>query len=471
MHAFKQLRRSVALAAAGATAGVLLAFGGTPAFALSQVQIYGSGASLQEQLQDNILIPNAGISPDPTFTSTTSGSGAAEFGLGNGKLNLTEDSNADKASQLDAYIALDSPPSSGELSNAVSASGSAAVTVPVAQTPLAILLALPTDVTLNSSQSIQISNDVLDELFAGKIPASSPYGANTWGAFLKAVGLTPIASGSPSVGQFLDTGSSSAKTGGYAPITLEFRKNGAGTTLNLKEYLDLVDSSTWSSFVSENSYAVSSNWPSGVTSYLPAENGNSTDANEVSAVMSTAGTVGYATLGDTVSGSFSNKPTSLTGGYQVLYAQLQDNGTSGSPIYADPLNGSSANVYTGSEVNINGGGGVGEWFPPSAWDDSWGATEASDPTVYEDAGETGDYYPLVAVAYDIAWLNYSASGLSSDYGSSPTNSGYTAQQLLEFATSSTGQSDINSNDDYAELPSGILTDAQKAAAAVDSSSE
>jgi hypothetical protein len=461
MHSFKHLRRLAVLAVGLASAGVLLAFGGTPAFATdSLVQIYGSGAALQNQLQNDILIPDSPLTTTPIYTQTTSGSGAAEFGLETGSLNLTEDPTADKLStpQLDAYVGVDSPPSSTELSNADTASGSDLVTVPVAQTALAIPASLPVGLLLNSSQSLKLKSLLLGQLFAGTIPAQGGYSANTWGALLIELGLTKITTGSPSVGQFLDSG------GGTTTISVETRKNGAGTTLNLKQYVASVDATDWSGItVDENAYGTNE-WPSGAT--ITASPGNSTDAAEASAVANNPGQVGYATAGDAVSAGFLLLPLLLTVAskeFQSFWFGLQDNGTkeTGTVVYANPVSGSASNVYTGSSSS------VGTWDPPgSPWDGTWAGSDASDDNVYNDAGEEVAYYPLVAVAYDLAWLNYAASGLSSDYPA-PLNAGYTAQQFLEFATGSTGQSDIESSSYYyAELPSSVLTDAQDAAAAV-----
>lgn len=468
MYSFRHLRRHAALAVGTAAAGVLLAFGGTPAFATDTlVQIYGSGASLQNQLQNTALIPNTPWEPFPIYTSTTSGSGAAEFGLGGAGLSLSSDPTAGKLAtpQLDAYVGVDSPPSAAELNDAKTASGSGLVTVPVAQTPLVILVSLPVGILLNSTQQILLKNKLLGQLFAGTIPAGGGYAANTWGAFLIELGLTKITSGSPTLGQFLDSG------GGSTTIGVQVRKNGAGTTLNLKQYANQVDSTDWSgTTIDENAYGTNE-WPSGAS--LNASPGNSTDAAEAAAVENNAGQVGYATAGDAVAAGFTSTPLLLDVGgslFQTLYALVQANGTAttGTIIYANPLGATSgtANVYTGSNIDINGVGDVGTWNPPSLWDSTWAGTEASDPDVYDDAEESIAYYPLVAVAYDLAWLNYGASDLSSEY-TSPLNSGYTAQQFLEFATSNAGQTDIDKAGIYfAPLPSGILSDAQDAAAAV-----
>ncbi len=239
MHSLEHLWRQAALAVGIAAAGVLLAFGGTPAFASSLVAIYGSGASLQGPLQTDILIPDA---PSPldtlvTYTSTTSGDGALEFGLTGSGLNLAEDSGH---GQLDAYVGVNSPPSSTELTDASLASQSGLtanlVTDPVAQTSLDIVASLPVGVQLDMSeeQQINLTNLLLGQLFAGTVPAAGGYAKNTWGALLTDAGLTETSS-TPSANLFSDSGS------GSDTIDIETRKNGAGTTLNLKQYASAVE--------------------------------------------------------------------------------------------------------------------------------------------------------------------------------------------------------------------------------------
>jgi hypothetical protein len=321
MLPLRHLRRPAALAAGIVATGAVAAFGSAPAFATPQ--IYGSGAAIQTQLWNNVVSPSAGITPTPKFTGTTATSGFNEFGNNTGALDVTQDATADPT--LDSWVGTDSPPtgpsttSGTNLADAYAASGGAyEITVPVAQVPLALPLSLPLLVTLNSSQTISITNKILSELYSGTIPASSPYAANTWGAFLQAIGLKKITSGSPTVGQFLDTGSSSAKTGGYTPISVEVRKNGAGATLNFKYYLFLLDSSAylnagpWASPILNDANAYGTNeWPT-TANILPATTGNSTDAAEALAVWNTPATIGYTTAGDAATQGFKNTP--VTGG-------------------------------------------------------------------------------------------------------------------------------------------------------------
>jgi hypothetical protein len=478
MHLSKHLRRHAAFAAGIAATGALVGVGSAPAFA--DTQVYSSGAALQGQLQ-SILIPDSGISPAPVFTTTTSGDGFAEFGNTSGKLDLTQDPTADKLTtpELDAYVATDSAPNSTELGDATSASGSSSaneVTVPVAQTPLDVLLSLPasTSISLNSSQQIDLTNQLVSELYAGESPAAGGYSENTWGAFLTDAGLSKITSGSPSVGQFLDNG------GGTTKISIEVRKNGAGTTLNLKKYLFTLDSSAylnsgpWASPILDDANAYGTDeWPNGPGIFADASPGNSTDAAEALAVWDTAATVGYATAGDAASQGFTDVPTTGGNSQQVLYAEIQDNGVSATPVYANPENNAtspvSANVFTG-DVNINGAdpSEPGSWSEPGgpAWTGSWSATQASDPNVYGKASDVG-YYPIVAVAFDLSWHSFTATNLAAEANYTSDAAG-TTKQFLEFATGATGQGDIQKSGSsyYSELPTNIQTDAADAAAKV-----
>jgi hypothetical protein len=414
--------------------------------------------------------PSAGITPTPKFTGTTATSGFNEFGNNTGALDVTQDATADPI--LDAWVGTDSPPTTTNLSDADAASGTDEINVPVAQVPLALPLSLPLLVTLNSSGMVDITNKVLSELYSGTIPGSSPYGENTWGAFLQATGLTPITSGSPTATQFLDTGSSSAKTGGYTPISVEVRKNGAGATLNFKYYLFLLDSSAylnagpWAEpevLNDANAYGTHE-WPT-KADILPATTGNTTDTAEALAVWNTPATVGYTTAGDAATQGF--KDTPVTGGdsQQVIYGLLQNNGVSIHPTYANPeLAGGGGNLYTG-EVNINNGTPTDpeSWTVPSnLLTGSWNGTEASDPDI---ASASSTAYPLASVLYALSWEKFTVSKLEAVYPSGEAAATGTAvSKLLTFATTaSTGQKDINTTDYYAELPSNILPYAVSAA--------
>jgi hypothetical protein len=508
MHTFEHLRRCAALAAGILATGALAAFGSAPA--LAQTHIYGGGAALQNQLQNDILIPDSPLSSDITFTASTSGNGFNEFGNSSGTLGLGKgyDKVADLAGQLDAYVAVDSGPtgplttSGTNLYEANKASGTDEITVPVAQTPLDILLSLPANLTLNSGTEVKLSNQLVSNLFAGTVPSqtgvNAGYTENTWGAFLVDAGLN---------GDFTDSDSA-----GDTTIKIEVRKEGAGTTLNLKQYLFYVDSELgggpWESPIKEDETACNGTdeWPTTATTE-PCTAGNSTDADEVLAVDANPGTVGYATAGDAASNPdlaghspkvFTSTPVESTdppsvdgtasAEHQILYAEVQDDGTEAASHFADPeVSGSPGkpNIYTESNIQVNSSGsGVGNWIVPFTGvstfnpEGTWSGTRASDPDVFDETGD--EYYPIVAVAYDLSWANFSATKLVEE-ANYTSEAGVTAQEFLKYATTlSEGQTAIGTygvnigEDDYyyAPLPTGgtglanIQKDAHKAAEAV-----
>jgi hypothetical protein len=483
MHA-RILFRRVALLATSLAVGSL-GVASTPALAITETQIFGSGAALQNQLQNNVFIPNDSLvgSSVNTFTATTSGAGFNEFGNNTGVLDPTQDPTATPV--LDSYVATDSAPTATQLATAKTAGGTDEIVVPVAQTPLDVIVNLPTSVKVNSGASLKLTNTLVSEAYGGAIPADGSYQANSWGALLLASGLAAGSSG------FTDTGTLKNATGANQPIQVEVRKNGAGTTQNVKDYLFSIGASPWKSPILDDSNAYGTNeWPA-ASSIKPSSGGNSTDSAEVTAVAANAGTLGYATAGDAASGGFGRLPsTSGTTGTQIFYGLVQNNGTSSTgATYADPEanNIGQPNVYTGA-VNVNGNdAGPGSWVVPVSGGavnvlGSWSGTIASDTNVSGDGTGASADYPIVAVAYDFSWLNFgSLKATGSNKPSS--NAGPTTQDYLEWVTSvKGGQNAISTygtakgDDDfyYAPLPTGgtgtanIQSDAAVSAAAVNS---
>jgi hypothetical protein len=491
MHARILFRRVALFAASLAFSGVLGTVASTPAFAFTETAIFGSGAALQNQLQNNVLIPNDTLAgPSVTFTATTSGAGFNEFGNNTGVLDPTQDPTASPV--IDSFVGTDSAPTLAQLATVKNAAGSDEVTVPVAQTPLDLIVNLPSSVKVGGT--LKLSNVLVSEAYGGTLPSDSPYPANSWGALLLLSGLSV---GSSSNGTtFTDTGTLKNGTGAYQQLQVEVRKNGAGTTQNVKDYEFAVNtlkgSGPWASPILDDSNAYGTNeWPSGA-SLKPTSTGNSTDAAEVSAVLANPGTLGYATAGDAASGGFTNTPqTEPTTKTQNLYALVQNNGvaTSGA-TYADPEanNTGQPNVFTGA-VNVNGSGGVGNWNVPQGTSKynvlgSWAGTVASDPTVSGDGGKATNY-PIVAVAYDLSFLNFASLTVSGSSKPS-SNAGPTTQDYLTWAATlkNGGQTAISTygtakgDDDfyYAPLPTGntginnVQADAATSAEAVNSGS-
>ena len=215
------------------------------------------------------------------------------------------------------------------------------------------------------------------------------------------------------------------------------------------------------------------------------------------------GSVGYANLADAAEAQLStNGGTTITGftgapqtinwvagtattAHQVFYVDLQNNfnptctSSCASPKYALPETSDGvANVYTGSNLNINGSGGspgsgtsVGDWTVPATVTGTWSPTLPADPNVFTDSGNHG-LYPDVAGTYDLAWTRYDASGsnLTGSTGYLSTAqanaAGGSAKSYLEYVTGAGQGNLVSGKQYYARLPTAIDTDAKKAAAGI-----
>ena len=145
--------------------------------------------------------------PSVTYTGTSAGAGLNEFGNVTGKLNPEEDPTAfksatgikDKAGQvLDWYVASDDPPTTGELDNAIVASGDKngnfeEITIPVLQDPIGLAFSLPTGCLIPSGSALDIDGKTLAQLWEGNNPAepatNDPGGIPAQGGYGAATGV------------------------------------------------------------------------------------------------------------------------------------------------------------------------------------------------------------------------------------------------------------------------------------------
>src|ERR1700721_1198210 len=266
----------------------------------------GSGATVQKSIQEaGTAVWNTLTFGKVTFNSTSSTAGLEAFGYIGGVL-LDDAACGASPGELDGFVGVDSPPNSTELKSAETAGGSetTGVEVPVAQVPLALLASAPTKIELNGTDSLAISNELAAEIYAGTVPLDGTYPANTWGAVLLRVWslvakatLTVITSGSPTTGEFLDTGTAAEKTGGYTPISVEVRANGAGATLVLKQYfVEGIALAGWAGIPVDEKTEEEGEWPPEATKAGLLDL-NTTDSKEAEATANTPGDVGYSTLG------------------------------------------------------------------------------------------------------------------------------------------------------------------------------
>jgi hypothetical protein len=470
----------------GALVSALVGASALPALAAASPALattaYGSGAAVQKKLQEAWI---SGDSASITYTSTNNAAGQAEFGNGNSTLDLTQDPVADAVPQLDGYTAVDSPVTPEEVGRADTAGGTGAkeLTIPVAQVAEVIELNIPSGITLNASQNIDLTNQLAEELFSGNVPASADYSANTWGGLLEDSGLAKVSS-APTLGQFEDPKS----TGGKVRISQVLRANGAGATLVFKQYLedvatDALGNSDWSGVPIDENTEGTGEWPLGLGGTgVTISSRKSSDSLQAEAVFNTSGTAGYGTLGAAITAGFG------ASGSNKVYAFVQDNGVTSPPIYANPKKASGAsNVYTGSSLNTSGTykpmeqTGVGNWIVPTTGGSfnttgQWATngTTTSDYThgwdidAYDDAGEAIAFYPLDIVLWDLSWdhPSWGFGNLTKTNYNTPATVESTVKSYFEYVTTSaTGQA-ATVTPHFAPLPSGILSDAQAVAAAL-----
>jgi hypothetical protein len=499
MSRYYMPRRLAALAAGvGTTVALTTIAGASPALAVTcATPGYASGASLQGVAQLSVWLTETGwpahsscgtkpTAKTITYTKTSSGAGLNEFGDNSGVLEPQEDKTAFESSTgikdvegqvLDWYVGAD-PPTSEQLGEAEAAAGAKAlaqITIPVAQAPIAVLLSLPAGCKLAAGSELDLPNNALGQLWEGTnvpsggdpggIQSQGGYGAATWGAFLTQVGYSEITSGTPTAGQFLDSGGA---TGCGQALEPQVFSSVSGTVFDFKNYLKQTNRSEWATFANEFA-----SWPSSaVVQTDPLSNGkgeqaNSGNSNIAGNTAANPGSVGFANTADAAAnGGFTAKATETTFGtgtggksteHQILWAQIQNNGTSVSGAsYEDPLlpATSIANCETSKLIPSDQG------FPYS-YTDSWFGVVPSDPNIANDAEPTD--YPICALTFDLVWHHYSNTKL---YGKTTLAEevANTVKDVEEYITGQ-GQIDIQSHD-YTRFPTPMAAHVAVAVAAI-----
>lgn len=485
MNRHHKARRLVAIAAAclGTTAGAGL-IGSAPALATVTCGTnWASGSSLQANAQKEVWfngttgfpvhLGNCASAPAQVYDKTSSEFGLSEFGNVTGKLEPKWDeapNGTAPAGVLDGWVGSDDAPTAGQIGNASRATPAASpieLTIPVAQAPVAVLLSLPstcelTPTVVGKPIRVEIENEVLNELWEGKFAK--------WSEFLPKVVLA---------------NSTVPASGCEVAITREVRSVGSGTTYAFKNYLAQIDPTEWAPFATD--YV---SWPASFeTSFAGKENKSGGNLSEH--VAENPGSIGYANTADaaTVYGclttgctagklGFNGEATSTTdgtaGAHQILWAKVQNNGVSTVGAgYAGPQT-SKAGATKASEFVGNCATGKitpSEYGAPHSPEDSWNGVLASDPNATADL--SGNFYPICALTYTLAWKHYKETNLQSFYNNAGEGTTFetienTAKNYLTYVTSAAageGQAAIQSFF-YQELPAAIQVKAASAAAAI-----
>lgn len=420
-------RRLAALAACvGSTTAIAALAGAGPAMASVKCDagpLYASGSSFQNTAQavfkehwpgestntkgEKTKNSNCeGGPPSITYTATSSGEGEEVFGMGNvkgeklGELLNKQDTTVKKleeeskacgpknvgppASCLDIYIGSDDGPTelpkNEQLGGATTASGGksgnkggekehrAAVVIPVAEGPVAVMLSLPAGCRIQSGDRVDVNNVTLGQLWEAKsakgakgagdpggIQAQGGYAAATWGALLTQLGYTKVAyapemtattfTEQPPIEETLTRYSATNEEevevrsleeaekgeskkvkvknqekvkvkgeGCTAEIKPNVRSSESGTTYAFKGYLNQINSTVWSSLWSD-----AATWPEegGVVRENTSTSGKEKVLNKkgsqlAEATGATPGEVGYADTADAFKGGGTTEEALVT---------------------------------------------------------------------------------------------------------------------------------------------------------------
>ncbi len=422
------MRTFVALVAGGVLLALAIsAFNSSSASAAptcSGSNIVGRGASLQKIAQQEVWNPafNAdctgkGTEPKVSYESTGSGGCISAWNF---------DGVAGSINKAVAFCSTDDAPTAAQINNAESVSGGAKVAVvPVAQTSIAVIANPPANCNIEF-----LTNSNLSGIMEGRI--------RSWSK--------------------VETTEEEVAGACNSPITRVVRKDGSGTTYQFKNYLfklngaqlrcseGLVEAgkkATWQQLEPIGAGGKPNiSWPETCPEQemSPVVTATGTGGGElVKKVNTTSGSIGYASLPD----SIANK----AGNTRIL--ALQNNGqkgaseaTFGEPGLSNVANCSKA-VYQVPKLN-------------GSLDFDWSQVFSAKPAV------GGEAYPLCTLTYTVVWNSYGSVGYTEGVATSVRD------YVYEYVVQSAGQTAINSNN-YSALPGSgnplfdVLGAAQKAA--------
>ncbi|HKZ14577.1 MAG TPA: DUF3616 domain-containing protein [Solirubrobacterales bacterium] len=342
--------------------------------------ITGTGSSLQTEAQRGLWGPGfkaiCGASDEVTYEPTSSGAGLGAWGFGGGAFDNTK-----------AFVASDDGPNPAQIANARAKSGSGVLTIPVAQTAIAIVVNSPSNCSI-----AEITNKQLEGVMQGRI--------KVWSKVETATGAGCI----------------------DAPITRVVRKEGSGTTFQLKNYLLRINEATlpctpganqtWRSLEEIGTgagEAPNTVWPENstqtgclgqVSQVVRAEGGGGV----VRKINVTNGSIGYAALPDVER----NKANGENTEGDTDWLKLQDNGVSTKlsvAKFASPLESSAqaANCFDAS-YPVPTPAQVGKKEPANAdWSQIFGANANA-------AASSPGAYSLCTLTYVEALTEYSKAG-------------------------------------------------------------
>jgi ABC-type phosphate transport system substrate-binding protein len=398
------------------TASAAPACGGGP--------IVGQGSSLQGSAQTELWASAKGGynatcgEKQVQYTVSSSGKGLTAWGFKGGAFDKTY-----------GFVGTDDAPSASQIAAAKTASATNILTIPIAQTAIAFPVNPPTGCTIT-----EITNKQLEGIMRGTI--------KVWSKVQTAVGAGCT----------------------NAPITRVVRKEGSGTTFQLKNYLSKISEASLTCLPASvkapnwrGTEEIGTNeepnilWPENsaasgctnqVTEIVRAEGGGGL----VKAVNKTEGSIGYAALPDVEKNK--NKGENPNG--DTNWIKVQDNGVSNKlsvAQFASPLEAAvnAANCFE-AQYAVPTSAQVGAANPANAdWSQIFGANTNS-------AAISPGAYPLCTLTYVEALTEYGKAGFTT--ADETTAKDYIANYL----TAEEGQEALEVGGKwYAPLPEGSKT--------------
>ncbi len=512
MSRYSKLRRVAMIVACVGSTSVIASLGVTAtagAFPLAYNEkacvpaadvLHASGSSFQLNLEETLKkswSASSGCTEAPKettvhYTSTSSGKGREVFGMNGKKLEVFQPLKDKTVAELeegtkeckgprtaataspkeaceDLYIGTDAGPSAAELEEATKASGGksvnrGAVTVPLAQGPLAFMFSLPAGCEIEPGSKIDLNNVTLQQIYLaqkaaagkeGEIEAQGGYPAASWGALLTQLGYK---AGAAKGKEFKEA---SKATCGEEKIKPQIRAASSGTSFATQNYFNQIEEE-FSPKGTQYTYALTAGgavkWPDVIEHYFQTDACKGLQETGQALAENTAGTpgsIGYADTSDAYhAGGMTESATSTTvcgsAAHQILWAQVQNTGVAAAPNaseYVNPLLAENkANCETSKLI-------AGDEAYPKHWNETWVSTLASDPDL---VSKFSTAYPACALTFAVAQHHYKNKNLYLGTATAEEMAA-TAHDYFKYMTGTAGKTAIEAGGFYTGAPSAMAS--------------
>jgi ABC-type phosphate transport system substrate-binding protein len=407
-------------------------------------ELVGSGSSLQAAAQNEVW--SSGWSakqcekkPTVKYTATSSGLALEQWGANKGTLGGAAGVEKPFPMFIGTDIAPEGPATNGatQLFKMVKAAqwgeseyANEAITVPVAQLAVAVVVSLPKGCNAGSGTPEVKSKALEEEWEAGTVSFKTLI-----------TGVTLTGKSCEEV----------KKAEGSLQPLLQARSNASGASAAFKRYLALIGPAK-NEFINLTPTAeksASTEWPKTLPAGQPSKAFNSTDSDLAQTVATTAGSIGYVGLADAIAAGFKSKPEEIIGqgDHQSFFVQVQNNGKEAAePEYASPESGSASNCSGAEYKEV-----------PSTVEPEVDWSHVVDKNI--EAGKKATY-PICTLTFDVAWIWADMPELEGKRAYSEENDAAVYSYLRYIVATEAeagGQNKTLEEKHYAKLPTEIQT--------------